>query len=251
MKNAKQVENKIHHIEKRFRTAHDWASTVTGAGLQENDLGSFEDQMKLRCPQYYFLVDVMIERSSMQPKATNMNLDSSESEDNIGDDDEEDEDGEVAIIVTANRAVGAPRRSRHGSDISALGSSGRKRRATSVSESFFEPNQDPDSNIASYTQTRSEYYKNMAEKINKESAVLKIRKGAEAAKATADVLTAEAAGVRAAAELAASKTQLFDTCMVFVKKYDGAATKEEILQLFPIYADVIDMVLRLQHTSGA
>jgi hypothetical protein len=45
-KNAKQVENKIHHIEKQFREAHDWASTVTGAGLQENDRGSFEDYMK-------------------------------------------------------------------------------------------------------------------------------------------------------------------------------------------------------------
>jgi hypothetical protein len=196
----------------------------------------------------------MIERSSMQPKATNMNLDSSESEDNIGDDDEEDKDGEVAIIATANRAVGGPRRSRHGSDISALGASGRKRRATSVSGSFFKPNQAPDSNLATYTQTRSEYYKNMAEKIGKESKVLEVRKGAEAAKAAADVLTAEAAGARAAdceADLAASKTQLFNTCMVFVKKYDGAATKEEILLLFPIYADVIDMVLRLQHTSGA
>jgi hypothetical protein len=41
-KNAKQVENKIHHIEKQFRTAHDLASTVTGAGLQENDRGSFD-----------------------------------------------------------------------------------------------------------------------------------------------------------------------------------------------------------------
>jgi hypothetical protein len=99
--------------------------------------------------------------------------------------------------------------------------------------------------------TKGQYYKNMAEKINEESTVLKIRKGAEAAKAAAEVLTAEAAGAsRAAAELAASKTQLFDTCMVFVKKYDGVATKEDILQLYPMYADVIDMVLRLQHTSG-
>jgi hypothetical protein len=207
--------------------------------------------MKKLCPQYYFMLGVMIERSSMQPKATNMHLDSSESEDNIRDDNEEDKDGEVAIIATTNRAVGAPHRSRHGSDISALGVSGRKRRAASVSESFFETNQALDSNLATYTQTRSKYYKNMAEKIGTESAVLEVRKGAEAAKAAADVLTAEAAGARAAAELAASKTQLFDTCMVFVKMYDGAATKEEILQLFPIYADFIDMVLWLQHTSGA
>jgi hypothetical protein len=98
-KNAKQVENKI-----RFRTAHDWASMVTGAGLQENDRGSFNDAIKYGCPQYFFLVDGMIERSSMQPKATNMNLDSSESDDNMGDDDEEDEDGEV-VTVYGSRAT--------------------------------------------------------------------------------------------------------------------------------------------------
>jgi hypothetical protein len=115
-KNAKQVENKIHHIEKQFRTAHDWSTTVTGAGLQENGRGSFNDAITYRCPQYFFLKDVMIERSSMQPKATNMNLDSSESDDNMGDDDEEDEEGEVAVTATANTAVGAPCRSRHGSN---------------------------------------------------------------------------------------------------------------------------------------
>jgi hypothetical protein len=120
-----------------------------------------------------------------------------------------------------------------------------------VSESFFESNQASDSRLVKLAKTKGQYYKNMAEKINEESTVLKIRKGAEAAKAAAEVLTAEAAGAsRAAAELAASKTQLFDTCMVFVKKYDGVATKEDILQLYPMYADVIDMVLRLQHTSG-
>jgi hypothetical protein len=127
-----------------------------------------------------------------------------------------------------------------------------------VSESFFESNQASDSSLAKLAKTKGQYYKNLAEKIGKESAVLKIRKGTEAAKAAAEDLTAEAAGARAradvaqaAADAAAIKTQLFDTCMVFVKKYDGAATKEEILQLFPIYADVINMVLRLQHTSGA
>jgi hypothetical protein len=52
-------------------------------------------------------------------------------------------------------------------------------------------------------------------------------------------------------ETMAAKRKLFDDCMEFVKLYDGKATKEEILQLFPIYADVIDMVLRLQSSNGA
>jgi hypothetical protein len=71
---------------------------------------------------------------------------------------------------------------------------------------------------------KGQYYRNMAEKIGKESEVLEVRKGAEAAKVATDVLTAEAAGARAradivqaAAEGAASKTQLFEACMVFVK----------------------------------
>jgi hypothetical protein len=249
------VENKIHHIEKQFRTAHDWSNTVTGAGLQENDRGSFDDAITNRCPQYFFLIDVMIERSSMQPKATNVNLDSSESDDNMGDDDEEDEEGEVAVTATANTAVGPPRRSRHGSDISALGASGRKRRATSVAGSYYEPDQDPDGNYAKLAKTRTEYYKNMADKVLDESAVLKLRKGAEAARAEADVAKAKADVAKAKADAAkaavAVKRELFDSCMDFVKTYDGAATREDILELFPMYADVIDMVLRLQHTSSA
>ena len=90
----------------------------------------------------------------------------------------------------------------------------------------------------------------MAEKVGLEAEVLEVRKEAEAAKAAADVLTAEAAGARAKQDVATAKATRFDECIVFVKRYDGSATKEEILQLFPIYADVIDMVLRLQHSSG-
>jgi hypothetical protein len=120
----------------------------------------------------------------------------------------------------------------------------------------------------------------MAEKIGKESEVLKARKGAEAARAEADVAKAEADVAKAKADVAkakadvltlkirkgaeaakaeadvaraavAVKRQLFDSCKDFVKTYGGAATKEEILELFPMYADVIDMVLRLQHRSSA
>jgi hypothetical protein len=84
----------------------------------------------------------------------------------------------------------------------------------------------------------------MAEKKDQESAALDARKGANAAKAAADVLTA-------GAEAMAAKRKLFDDYMEFVERYDRKTTKEEILQLFPIYADVIDMVLRLQSSNGA
>ena len=253
----KQVENKIQHIEKQFKAAHDWANTVTGAGLEVNDRGSFDDAMKQKCPQYFDLLDVMIERSSVKPKATNANLDSSESEDNNDEEDNEDDEkdndvGDVAIGVAVGSVVKLPRRSRQGSDnISALGSSSRKRRATSVSESFLDSNRSADQDLARLTKTRSEYYQKMAEKTDRESAALDARKGANAAQAAADVLTAAAAGARAQADVAASKRKVFDDCMEFVERYDGKATKEEILQLFPIYADVIDMVLRLQSSNGA
>jgi hypothetical protein len=253
----KQVENKIQHIEKQFKAAHDWANTVTGAGLEVNDRGSFDDAMKQKCPQYFDLLDVMIERSSVKPKATNANLDSSVSEDDNDEDNEEDNEedndvGDVAIGVAVGSVVKLPRRSRQGSDnISALGSSSRKRRATSVSESFLDSNRSADQDLARLTKTRSEYYQKMAEKTDRESAALDARKGAEAAQAAADVAKAAADVLTAGAEAMAAKRKLFDDCMEFVERYDGKATKEEILQLFPIYADVIDMVLRLQSSDGA
>jgi hypothetical protein len=243
-RNAKQVENKIRHFETQFKLAHDWGNTVTGAGLQENDRGSFDDAMKQKCPQYFFLLDVMIERSSVKPKAANELLESSESEeDNNDDEEEEEEDREVEIGETADRTVKPPRRSRQGSDISALGSSARKRRGTSVSESFSDSNRTRNNNFAKLAKTRSDYYRRMAEKVGLETAALEVRKEAEAAKAAAEV-------AKAKQDVATAKATRFDECMVYVKRYDGSATKEEILQLFPIYADVIDMVLRLQRSGG-
>ena len=36
---AKQIQSKIEHIESSFRRAHDWTTTETGTGLQENVVG--------------------------------------------------------------------------------------------------------------------------------------------------------------------------------------------------------------------
>jgi hypothetical protein len=246
----KQVENKIQHIEKQFKAAHDWANTVTGAGLEVNDRGSFDDAMKQKCPQYFDLLDVMIERSSVKPKATNADLASSSESEDTNDDDADDEDNaarDVAIGVTVGSVFKLPRRSRQGSDISALGSSARKRRATSVADSFLDSNRSADQDLSRLSKTRSEYYQEMKEKTARESAALDaraaVRKEAEAALAAADV-------AKAAADVGASSRQLFDDCMAVVKQVDGKATKEEILELFPIYAEVIDLVWRLQPSKG-
>ena len=83
VRDGKQVMNKISHIEKSFRLAHDFANTETGQGLQENNWGEFDDAIRHKCPYYFDLVEIFGDRASAKPKATSHdNLDSS-------DDDEE------------------------------------------------------------------------------------------------------------------------------------------------------------------
>jgi hypothetical protein len=71
-RNAKQVQEKICQLEESFKNAHDFATSETGAGIQ-NEQGeeSFKDLVKKRCPYYYELCDIMADRSSAQPKAKN------------------------------------------------------------------------------------------------------------------------------------------------------------------------------------
>lgn len=88
-RDAKQVMNKVQHIEEQFRRAHDWANTETGTGLQREDKGNFNDSIRKMCPYYFDILEVFGDRASAKPKATsNDNLDSSE-------DDEEDADDNV------------------------------------------------------------------------------------------------------------------------------------------------------------
>lgn len=87
---AKQIQSKIEHIENSFRKAHDWTTTETGTGLQENDVGTFRQSVERICPFYYTLVDVFAERASAQPRirSDSKNLDDSSTAST--DDDEED-----------------------------------------------------------------------------------------------------------------------------------------------------------------
>jgi hypothetical protein len=79
-RNAKNVQSKIQHIEKTFKDAYTFASSETGAGLKEGDVGTFEDAVKKKCPYYFDLLDIMQDRASSKPKATSYD-DSDESED--------------------------------------------------------------------------------------------------------------------------------------------------------------------------
>jgi hypothetical protein len=69
-RNAKNVQSKIQHIEKTFKDAYTFASSETGAGLEEDDKGSFEDAVRKKCPYYFDLLDIMADRASSKPKAT-------------------------------------------------------------------------------------------------------------------------------------------------------------------------------------
>lgn len=89
----KQVMNKIAHIEKSFRTAHDFANTETGQGLQENEKGEFDDAVLKKCQYYFDLLEVFGDRASAKPKVTSAdNLDSSEGDDDDSSDDESEEE---------------------------------------------------------------------------------------------------------------------------------------------------------------
>jgi hypothetical protein len=46
---GRHVVSKIEYLEKCFKSAHDFAHTSTGAGLQETDEGTFQDAVKKKC----------------------------------------------------------------------------------------------------------------------------------------------------------------------------------------------------------
>ena len=86
-RDAKNVLSKIQHIERTFKDAHQFATSETGAGLQENDSGSFEEAVKKKCLYYYDILEVMSDRASSKPKATSYDL---EDEDILGRQDDDD-----------------------------------------------------------------------------------------------------------------------------------------------------------------
>jgi hypothetical protein len=88
VRDAKQVMNKISHIEKAFRAAHDFANTETGQGLKENDTGEFDDAVRRKCLYYFDLLEIFGDRASAKPKVTSLdNLSSSDDENDNEDDD--------------------------------------------------------------------------------------------------------------------------------------------------------------------
>jgi hypothetical protein len=121
VRTSKNVQSKIQHIEKTFKEAHAFATSETGAGLKEDDEGTFDDAVKRKCPYYFDLLDVMADRASSKPKATSYD-DSDDSDDSeAGDDcselsgDEEvpgdDEDVLDGLEEIAEKSVASTKRS--------------------------------------------------------------------------------------------------------------------------------------------
>lgn len=69
------ILNKIAHMELKFRSAHAWATTETGAGLLESDLATWKFNIQKKFLYYEELLPVMINRASTQATLTNEELD--------------------------------------------------------------------------------------------------------------------------------------------------------------------------------
>jgi hypothetical protein len=84
-RNAKQVMDRISRLEESFRAAHEFATSQTGAGIQDREgEGTFKDLVKKKCSHYYDLLDIMVDRASTEPRLTNHDpsaLDSSDDDD--------------------------------------------------------------------------------------------------------------------------------------------------------------------------
>jgi hypothetical protein len=92
-RDGRQVLSKIRHLEDAFKKAHDWSNTETGAGLQEKDKRSFDQALLHKCPFYFDLLPVFGDRASAKPSATsNEDLSSS-----LGSDDEDYQHGQDAL----------------------------------------------------------------------------------------------------------------------------------------------------------
>jgi hypothetical protein len=62
-----KVKAKLSHMKKYFRSAYDFTNTESGAGMKTTDEGN-KDQMLMKFPWYFNLLDVFQDRASDKPK---------------------------------------------------------------------------------------------------------------------------------------------------------------------------------------
>jgi hypothetical protein len=106
-RDGKNVQSKIQHIERTFKDAHTFATSETGAGIKENDEGTFTAAVKKKCPFYYDLLDIISDRASSKPKVTSYELNDED------DDDDDDDDGSLSELseegMEGDKSIGTKR----------------------------------------------------------------------------------------------------------------------------------------------
>jgi hypothetical protein len=127
----KQVMEKIRQLEESFRDAHVFATSETGAGIQEKEGNeTFQSIVKKKCAFYYELCEIMADRSRSKPKLTNndasdLDIFSEDEEEEDSPDSPTDSPNQDVVIQNLNQVApeSNPPRSARGSAVSSLVSS--------------------------------------------------------------------------------------------------------------------------------
>jgi hypothetical protein len=118
-RDGKTVLNKIQHIERSWRLAHDFATSETGAGIIEKDGDTrFRDLVTRKCPFYYQLLDVVCDRASSEPACTSYEADEEEANSEEEDcpnatsfsDISEDEEGGISVATKQTATMNSSRK---------------------------------------------------------------------------------------------------------------------------------------------
>jgi len=123
-RDAKQVQSKIDHLLKQFKTAKDWASN-TGVGVRASDEDGFHATIRKICPNWDDLEEVIGDRALARAAFSSDDLDDdtpTDEDENGGDDDDDDEavlddDDEEALVANLDKKDSYKEQSEFGSDI--------------------------------------------------------------------------------------------------------------------------------------
>jgi hypothetical protein len=264
VRDGKQVMNKISHIEKSFRLAHDFANTETGQGLKESNWGEFDEAVRRKCPYYFDLLEIFGDRASAKPKVmSHENLDSSDEEalpkeldlfsvdsmDSGGDIhmdvnnyDEEESDGsdDKAVVTGKEKHDGNLKYTENGGEQASMQDrnvSGEKRKKAGSSSSLIgvASSKKNKSNITLFDHATSDSLAQLAATQQKVAdAKLKQIRYDNDSKMAAMAAVAEQADL----DLRMKKFQMLHD----IRERNPSLTNEQIIQMFPMLADFVNII---------
>ena len=231
MCNAKQVQNKVQHLEQQFRVAYNLANTKTGQGLESNDKNSFDDAVCGLCTQYFDLFDVFHDRASSKPSYQNLaGLSSSDEDvhknkDESFDDDAtedansfgDDDDADATMAQRHGVSMLAAKRCGHGG----IASGYAKKSHSGLSIGFLKDDREVTDSHAHLCDARAELVL-----VNKEKRRIKVEKPS---------LEVEKSSL-------GMRLHLINQCFDFVVKHPNML-KERIVKMVPAFAAIIDEVM--------